>query len=320
MTGIVEKALRLWGLSGAQYRLEAKRENQVFRIDHATGTYAMRLHRPGLRTDRELRSELDWMNAVAQGGLAVPHPIPARDGRVVQAIDGVQIDVLTWLSGAPIGGTRTGLQIEDRQKVFRSIGREMARLHDMSDAWPIPQDFDRPAWDVDGLVGETPVWGRFWENPALAPHDRETLIALRVVATDTLGQLADSLDYGLIHADLVRENVILDGDRVQFIDFDDCGFGYRLFDVATALFKNFHEPDFEHLKAALFEGYRSHRRLDTRAFELFMALRSATYVGWNIARMHEDGAIQRNTRFIQNAVAMAERALSTCPENKASRT
>ena len=320
MTETVEKALRQWDLSGASYNLAAKRENHVFRIDHTTGTYAMRLHRPGMRRDTELRSELEWMRAVGEGGLAVPHPIPASDQGFMQVIDGTQIDVLTWLEGSPIGGARTGLHIEDRQAVFFSIGREMARLHDISDAWPLPQGFDRPAWDKDGLVGKAPVWDRFWDNPALAQRERDKLTALRDAAKSELSQLGDALDYGLIHADLVRENVIMNGDRVQFIDFDDGGFGYRLFDVATALHKNIHEPDYDLLKTALLDGYHSIRLLETGALDLFMALRAATYVGWNITRMDEDGAIQRNARFIQHALAMTDRFLASCPAPKATRT
>ena len=33
--------------------------------------------------------------------------------------------------------------------------------------------------------------------------------------------------------DLVRENVMVDGDKLQLIDFDDGGFGFNLYDLAT---------------------------------------------------------------------------------------
>ena len=44
-------------------------------------------------------------------------------------------------------------------------------------------------------------------------------------------------DLGLIHADMVHENILIDGSSLVIIDFDYCGFGYRLFDLATALTK-----------------------------------------------------------------------------------
>ena len=53
------------------------------------------------------------------------------------------------------------------------------------------------------------------------------------------------------------------------IDFDDGGFGFRLFDIATALIKHRVEPDFTDLRAALIEGYHSQRTLDVGALEFF---------------------------------------------------
>ena len=85
------------------------------------------------------------------------------------------------------------------------------------------------------------------------------------------------------------------------IDFDDGGWGFRLFDVATALFKNRHEPGYDTLKTALLAGYRSRRSLDTTALDLFVALRAVSYVGWIVPRIEEDGSGDRNLRYIEDA-------------------
>lgn len=100
---------------------------------------------------------------------------------------------------------------------------------------------------------------------------------------------------------MVRENILIDGDRIHILDFDDSGFGYRLFDVATALIKNLDEPNFIDLQAALINGYSSQRPLDIKHLNLFMALRATTYVGWIISRMKEKDAQVRNKRFISTA-------------------
>ena len=41
--------------------------------------------------------------------------------------------------------------------------------------------------------------------------------------------------YSMIHADFVAENVLVDEGRVRLIDFDDAGFGWHLFELATSL-------------------------------------------------------------------------------------
>jgi Ser/Thr protein kinase RdoA (MazF antagonist) len=286
-------------MEGAQHSLAAARENRVYRVDHGGARHALRLHRAGYRSDDELRAELQWMNAVAARGLLVPRPASSASGAHMHVIDGIQVDMVGWLSGAPADFT-PGL--------LRRIGAEMARLHAASDDWTPPPGFNRWSWDRAGLLGEAPLWGRFWDNPTLSADQRALLETFRAEASEAL---APGLDFGLIHADLVRENIMVDGDAIQLIDFDDGGYGFRLFDVATTLGKLTEAPDFTDLKAALIDGYRSIRPLDTAALDLFLALRAATYVGWIIPRMTEDGAAPRNARFIRAACDQARAWLRT---------
>ncbi|OBY26930.1 homoserine kinase [Leisingera sp. JC1] len=297
-------------MQGAETRLIATRENQVYRVDHAGRACALRLHRPGYRTDAELWSELQWMNAAAAGGLHVPAPIPSTSGEFLHVADDIQVDVLTWLSGAPVGQTGEDLAATDRIGLFYGIGREMARLHAVSDRWTPPEGFSRWSWNREGLLGKTPVWDRFWENPSLTKEDRALFLALRNKADEALQRLEGKLDYGLIHADLVRENVMADGDKLQLIDFDDSGFGFRLFDLATTLLRNMRETDYPALRDALIAGYLSVRAIDLTALNLFLVLRSATYVGWIITRMDEPGSKARNQRFIGTTRVLARQYLA----------
>jgi Ser/Thr protein kinase RdoA (MazF antagonist) len=263
-------------MSDADFHLIAARENSVYRVDHDGLSYALRVHRRGYRSDAELWSELQWMQAISHGGIDVPAPVASTSGQFLHVVDGVHVDVLNWLPGAPLGSTFEALKAADRTGLFRRIGCQMARLHRISDAWVRPEGFNRCAWDRGGLLGEAPLWGRFWENPTLGVEDRALFTRVRETANYALAGRETALDYGLIHADLVRENIIIDGDRLQFIDFDDGGFGFRLFDLATALIKNLGERDYPALRDALISGYREVRAIDIEALELFVLLRSAT--------------------------------------------
>lgn len=308
MNTVVEKALDLWSLSGADYTLIAARENAVYKITSGKENYALRLHRQAYRTDAELRSELQWMHALSCGGISVPDPVPSTSGAVLHIIDDVQVDVLTWLSGTTMDAVLRG---PNRVALFERLGQEMARLHDISDAWDQPEGFTRSAWSRNGLLGHAPLWDRFWDNPELSTHDCALFLAFRDKANADLTRIEATLDHGLIHADLVAANVMVDGMDMHLIDFDDGGFGFRLFDIATALLKHRDAPDYFNLKLALINGYSSLRPIDLAALDLFMALRAATYVGWNISRMNEDGATGRNTRFIVTARQLAMTYLAT---------
>ncbi|QYZ69351.1 phosphotransferase enzyme family protein [Neotabrizicola shimadae] len=301
MSDPVPQALALWGLSGAAHDFVAGRENRVYRVRSGKGDFALRIKRPGYRTRPELESELQWLRAMHDAGLSVPLPERSLSGAFLEQVEGFDVDLIGWLDGRPLGHSGTRLDLNDAPGTFGRLGEQIARLHDACDAWRPAAGFTRCAWDLKGLLGETPIWGRFWENPTLTPDQRDILARFRQRAHQELTATLPDLDHGLIHADLVRENVLIDGDRLHLIDFDDGGFGFRLFDIATALLKNMAEPDYPMMKAALLDGYRTRRPLDTDRLDLFMALRAVTYVGWIIPRMQEDQAPARNRRFIADA-------------------
>lgn len=299
MTDPIEQALALWDMTGAECTFVAGRENRVYKVTHDGMAYALRFKRPGYRDLAELTSELTWMAEMARAGLSVPAPRLSREGRLLEELDGHYVDLISWLGGQPLGRSRDPLDLPDATGTFGELGRIMARMHSACDAWAEPLGFTRCRWDAEGLLGDAPLWGRFWENPTLDSDAAAMLRAFRAQAARVLASL--DLDTGLVHADLVRENVMIEGPALHLIDFDDGGYGYRLFDVATALLKNRAEPNYPALKQALIEGYLSVRPLDMTHLDLFLALRAVTYVGWIVPRMDEPGSPTRNTRFIKDA-------------------
>lgn len=302
----VQMALSLWGLEGAKAELAAQRENVVWRVDHASGSYALRFHRPGYRTPGELRSELQWMDYLSGQGMSVPRPLAATDGRLVAEIEGYQTDILTWLQGAPIGETGQLHNVDDPTALCHQIGREMARLHDLTDQWNTPADFARPDWGREGLLGDHPLWGRFWEHPDLTDAQHNTLLQSRDEAKQHLAEIEDTLDRGLIHADLLTENIMVHEGQLSLIDFDDSAFGYRDFELATFLIRFLPSPDFEAMRKALCEGYSTRRRVDPDILDFMLFLRSLTYIGWIIPRIDEPGGAARSVRNITTAMPLAE--------------
>ncbi len=306
MNATADLALSHWPVAVQSCELAAHRENAVYRVTAVDGSeYALRLHRPGYRSPQELQSELLWMAELARQGLRVPEPLTTKTGSHIVLVDGIHVDLLTWLPGDPLGKSGTPLVLPDAPATFFQIGRETARLHQLSDKWQKPHGFVRHAWDHNGLIGANPVWGPFWENPGLTKNDLKIMAAARTKANAELAQLAGTLDYGLIHADLLRENILLEGECVHLIDFDDGGHGFRLFELATTLLRNRSEPEYAELQQQLITGYQSVRPLDTSRLPMFMALRAFTYVGWIIPRMHEPGKQSRNARIIAEAVELA---------------
>lgn len=316
------EALNHWPVRPHEPVLMKYRENAVFRITLEDGRFAaLRLHRPGYHDETSLRSELHFMAALKVGGLNVPSPVATRNMQSLVRLQAGRhfpeqhADVVSWIDGAPLGqsGVPLSQPIEKQTEIFFRIGHAMATMHNLADTWQPPERFRRPAWDATGLIGEKPLWGRFWDCAGLSRDDATALSALRQELRKALASAsAHGPDYGLIHADLVRENIFLtDGESdVAFIDFDDAGHGFRLFDLATTLLKNRNEPAYPIIEKALIDGYRDRRELTDATLEilpLFMVLRSLTYIGWLAERPEIPGAPERLSRYVNESLEMAKK-------------
>ena len=69
--------------------------------------------------------------------------------------------------------------------------------------------------------------------------------------------------------------------RVRLIDFDDCGFGYWLYDIAVPLWEYRGRADYAAICAALLNGYRERRELpDVTHLDDFIATRDVAFGLW----------------------------------------
>jgi Ser/Thr protein kinase RdoA (MazF antagonist) len=302
---IIKEALEIWGLQSANVEFVTQRENHMYRVTKDDVDCCLRIHRKGLRSKAEIESELQWIAMLSNNGLIVPNQFAAQDGATLHNINGYNVDMMNWLSGDRLGIERKIAELKNPRKVLYDIGKTLAKLHNQSDDWNIPKNFERPIWDREGLMGKNPIWGRFWENHCLYFTDRTVLISVKEYAYDLLGKPDHSQDYGLIHADLLPENITINNGTIQFMNFGDCGFGYRLFDIATILNSMIKESDYEIHKAALLDGYKSERPLDESYLLLFQALRSFTYLSWIVPRLNEPGGAERCKKFIKEACGFA---------------
>ena len=322
--GLVEQALRRWDLNVTSITPIKVRENAVFRAALADGEQAVvRVHRHGYHSDAALRSEFTWMRALGASGIGVPEVIRSRGGYDFELVEapGVagarQVDVFRWIQGrqlgsveASVGGDGAGIANQ-----YQKIGALMARMHNQAASWQPPAGFVRHQWNADGLVGEAPLWGRFWELIDLTPAQRALLIAVRDRCARDLALYGNGSDrYGLIHADFVPENILVDGNDMRVIDFDDAGYGWYLFDIATSLYFIIGDDAFGTARDALLRGYRSERALMDDALHwlaAFLAVRGTTYLGWVHTRPDSETAHELTPFLVERACAVAQNYLAS---------
>lgn len=312
---LANTALSAWG--GHSPRLIKMRENIVYEVQLPTGRAALRLHRPGYQSASGIEAELIWTRDLAKGGLHVPLPIATLSGALTTTAGNRTASCVSWVLGDPIGAAELPLAGSEPEQaaLMERVGRLAAQLHDATDALRLPESFPRPHWDTEGYLGDTPLWGPFWTNPAFSKDDLALIEEARAKARRLLTDLRPTADWGLIHADMLRENILAQGTELTLIDFDDCGWGFRLYDLATAIVQSLEEPTLPTLARALIRGYASLRPVDSDHLALFVMLRTFASAGWIATRAGADDP--RQAFYASRATRMARHILDdTAPWGK----
>jgi Ser/Thr protein kinase RdoA (MazF antagonist) len=308
------RALADYAVDEPRLTFIAHGENTTFRVDSGAARFLLRVHRPnrhgpGVDSQVAVGSELVWLAALqAETGLSVPTPIRARSGEWTTVADELVCSVLGWQRGR--------MQAAHPRPVhFRRLGGILAQLHDHASGWAPPSGFVRMRWDWETFFGNTMEYGGVsaaacWDllsAPVRAQFDE---VARRM--RGVMGDLGAGPDvFGLIHADLHLENALFDGDAVRIIDFDDCGFGYWLYDLAVPLWEYRGRGDYATICTALLEGYAERRELpDVTLLDDFIATREVAFGLWFAGMAQVNPAFARDLDNVMSSThASLERLL-----------
>lgn len=316
-------ALGAWGINDADITLIKYRENAVFKVEPAKGgRFAMRVHRANYHSDAELASELVLMDALRQAGIATPEPIATMEGHQFvtfqhpEVPEPRQIDILGWVDGVSIGAieSQSGKADDHLRENHVMAGQLAAQIHNFTERWAPPAGFTRRHWDEEGLFGDDGHFGCFWEYELLSDDQRRLLLDAREKLRGELSSFGKSPDrYGLTQGDFLPENLLKEGDTLRIIDFDDCGFGWHLMDLATSLFFLAGEPGFETALEGLLEGYRSRRSLPDEHLALLPGMilaRGFSYMAWAQSRAETEAAKELGPALVEGVCALASEYLA----------
>jgi Ser/Thr protein kinase RdoA (MazF antagonist) len=275
-------ALARYGLTDAQLTLQRYEHNTTFRVEARDGPYLLRINRPRVHTPDTICSETAWLIALRRDtDLRVPEPVAAVDGScVVVACDpGVPEPrvcvLLHWLDGRFVDQRLAPAHLS-------RVGALAGRLQEHATAWTPASGFLRPRVDtltneakVDSTVSSAATAGD-GDQPTQEDGDRSLRLVEALVSTDDAVLFARALEvvwastrtlaeetgaFGLIHGDLHYENVLFHRGKAQAIDFDDCGWGFHLYDLAVILCELEGRPRYDELRDALLDAYAQMRRL-----------------------------------------------------------
>jgi Ser/Thr protein kinase RdoA (MazF antagonist) len=337
VTGCAREALRAYGCpADTPVDLLNVSENATFLVpDPDAGPSVLRVHRLGYHTEQEIASELAWMDALrAEAGVRTPRVLAAADGRRVVTVAErggaarhcVRFEFLpgtepgtgpgTGPAHGPADGPASGTGPEGTRanSHFADLGEITARMHRHARQWRRPGWFTRFHWDYPAAFGDGARWGRWQDGIGVGPPERQVL-----------GRLADKLEarlaafgtgaarYGLVHADTRLANLLVHDGSVSVIDFDDSGFSWYLYDLATSVSFFEHSPQVPGLVDSWLEGYRRVGQLsaeDEAEIWTFILYRRLLLTAWIGSHRGVDIATELGAGYTRGSCDLAESYLS----------
>ncbi|MCD0160043.1 phosphotransferase [Deinococcus sp. 6YEL10] len=228
--------LEQYGLHQAHVTLLREGDNSVFRVDLPSGDrYALRLHTAGRHPVAALISELEWLDLLARTAhLPVPQPVRNTSASWVATFTvpsalPLLCTLLTWLEGEPLPEGQEFTLDQAAQ-----AGQVLAQLHVQAEQFQAPAVFERPHYDAPSFLAGAQQLRQNLVN-LVEDHRLERLGVLLAQMIQDLGPLNDVPGgFGLIHADVHPGNFLQQEEGLALIDFDRCGWGPLLLDLANA--------------------------------------------------------------------------------------
>jgi Ser/Thr protein kinase RdoA (MazF antagonist) len=312
---LAERSARRFGLpQDAAVKLINVSENATYKVEDPSShrKWALRVHRVGYHSRRAIASELAWLLALRDYGVATPTPIRGLDGEFIQTlgIEGLEnprnVVLFAWETGSEPARTNVA--------GFELLGETAARMHAHVRKWRRPPWFERHTWDFDTSLGDRPHWGRWQNGMGMTPEAMEAFSATVDLIRRRLGAFDKSPDrFNLVHGDMRLANLLMDGNEVKVIDFDDCGFSWLLYDCATTVSFFEQAPEVPELLKAWVRGYRRVGTLsveDENEIETFVMLRRLLLVAWIGSHSETELAQSMGVAYTQATIPLCEHYLS----------
>ncbi|MES2537198.1 MAG: homoserine kinase [Pseudomonadota bacterium] len=194
-------------------------ENSNFFIKTESGEYVLTVFEK--LTFEQLPFYLNLMRHLAERGVLVPAPIANKEGEILNTLHGKPASIVTKLEGS--------CQMTPTPVHCAAVGTMLAKMHQAGEDFPLYQPNLR---GLDWLSETAPI-----VLPQLTQDCQQLLrTEIHFQQAFAASQPYRQLRRGPIHADLFRNNVMFDGDRLAgFFDFYFAGCDTWLFDVAVTV-------------------------------------------------------------------------------------
>ncbi len=227
-------------------------DNYLFK--DATGKYIVRVYRNAWRNETEIYYELELLDYLYQQTCPVAAPIRSRAGKLcfsVDCSDGQRfVAMFPYAAGrAPLNELKVG---ESEQ-----LGQSLGRVHAVGDGFQTVHQ--RQTLDLAYLLADSV----HAVTPFVCADDLLRLQNLVGMLAQRLPVIAQQAPlWGICVGDVNPSNCHIDGEgAITLFDFDQCGVGWRAFDIGKFFSSIIEHEQNPELESAFLRGYESVRTL-----------------------------------------------------------
>jgi Ser/Thr protein kinase RdoA (MazF antagonist) len=261
---LIENVLRHYPIgTPLSCRLYKRGLNDTYLVETKQDRYILRFYRKGWRTKPEIDSELELLAFLHERNLPVAYPIERKGGGFTEELAAPEGNrYAAVFSYAP--GRAVSKKLESEQS--RRLGEVLATLHTTMDDFTL--NFSRPALSSEYLLDcsldvMTPLFQHRQNDIAYLQKQIEkikrTLVELELPFS--------APTYGICIGDVHSENAhFTDKGEPTLFDFDQCGYGWRAFDIAKFIHTSFSWKIDDNVRKPFLDGYQALRQLSEAEF------------------------------------------------------
>jgi len=261
LTSLAKDALKEFSVKKYELKFINHGENTTFKILTKKQNFLLRIHCRSHRSQLAFLEELKWLDFLSKRtSIPVQKPVQTKSGRYLVKINNSKVghfrycDLLEWQNGY--------IKNKKAPTTFFEVGNLIGKLQCNT-----IKSKHRFYWDTNGLLGKKATLGGVAALAAEYPKhiDELNLLRRQLFKKVKSYEKKNSDKLSLIHADLHFGNMIWRKNTICPIDFDDCGYGLNMYDLAVTLaqssryFDRVGKKESLKSKEALLDGYSIHK-------------------------------------------------------------
>lgn len=253
--------------------------SDVYLIETAHTPYILKVSHHHWRSQSDIKFELEFLDFLAQHNLPVANPLKTRTDKLYVTVNAVEGDRYAALFPYAPGEIPQG-DLSVQQSLI--MGQTLGRLHQTS--LEFANATPRQPLNLEYLLDDSLAT----IYPYLGGHDQHQLYL-----ADTVQQLKHQLAclektsplWSVCWGDPHSGNVHFTVDnQITLFDFDQCGYGWRVFDLAKFLQVSLHAGIKRKIRDAFFEGYQQIQPLTPTEISSLQALTKTAHIwAWAIS-------------------------------------